>query len=72
MKTIAIPSLPDFIAESNRIEGISGAPKMEPSYAFLSLDEPGVEDLCEFVRGEAGAELRTKASMNVSFANSDG
>ena len=69
MKTIAIPSLPDFIAESNRIEGISGAPKMEPSYAFLSLDEPGVEDLCEFVRGEAGAELRTEANMNVMVGN---
>ena len=69
MKTIAIPSLPDFIAESNRIEGISGAPKMEPSYAFLSLDEPSVEDLCTFGRGEAGAELRTQANMNVIVGN---
>ena len=58
-----------FIAESNRIEGISGAPKMEPSYAFLSLDEPCLDDLCEFVRGEAGAELRTKANMNVIVGN---
>ncbi|MCZ6653242.1 MAG: hypothetical protein O7D91_09475 [Planctomycetota bacterium] len=69
MKTIAIPRLPEFIAESNRIEGITGPPKMEPSYAFLSLDEPSLEDLCEFVRGEAGAELRTEANMNVVVGN---
>ncbi|MCH8854373.1 MAG: Fic family protein [Planctomycetes bacterium] len=69
MKAETISGLAEFIVESNRIEGISGAPKMEPSYAFLTLDEPSLEDLCEFVRGEAGAELRTEANMNVIVGN---
>lgn len=55
MKAEPLPRLTEFTVESNRIEGIGGPPKMEPSYAFLSLAEPGLEDLCEFVRGEVGA-----------------
>ena len=69
MKAETISGLAEFIAEWKRFEGISGAPKMEPSYAFLTLDEPSLEDLCEFVRGEAGAELRTEANMNVIVGN---
>ena len=69
MTTKAIPLLAEFVAESNRIEGIRGPANIEPSYAFLSLDEPSLEDLCEFVRGEAGAELRTEANMNVVVGN---
>lgn len=69
MTAETIPGLTEFIAESNRIEGISGAPNTEPSYAFLSLDEPSLEDLCTFVRGEAGAELRIEANINVIVGN---
>ncbi len=58
-----------FVVESNRIEGIYGTPKLEPSQAFLSLSEPELEDLCGFVRDEAGAELRTEANMNVVVGN---
>ena len=69
MKAENIPGLSEFIIESNRIEGITGLPKMEPSAAFISLDEPTVEDLCEFVRSEAGAELRTRVGMSVIVGN---
>lgn len=58
-----------FVAESNRIEGITGPSKLEPSQAFLSLSEPGLEDLCGFVLDEADAELRTEANMNVRVGN---
>ncbi len=40
MRAETIPGLAEFVAESNRIEGITGPPKIEPSSAFISLDEP--------------------------------
>ena len=69
MKAETISGLTEFVTESNRIEGIGGAPNVEPSQAFLSLPEPGLDDLCRFVRDEAGAELRTEANMNVMIGN---
>ena len=69
MKAEALSRLPEFVAESNRIEGIDGPPNLEPSHAFLSLSEPTLEALCEFVDDEAGADLRTEANMNVVVGN---
>ena len=69
MTAETMPGLTEFIIESNRIEGITGTPTIEPSATFLTLDEPSLDDLCEFVRGEAGAELRTEANMNVIVCN---
>lgn len=69
MKAEIMPGLAEFVAESNRIEGIGGAPNVEPSRAFLSLSEPSLDDLCGFVRDEAGAELRIEPNMNVMIGN---
>ena len=69
MKAETLSRLAEFVAESNRIEGIGGTPDLEPSRVFLSLSEPTVEDLCEFVDDEAGADLRTEANMNVVVGN---
>ena len=59
-------SLRDFVAESNRIEGIDTVGEYDvPTHeAFLS-SLPSIESLEKFVQGVAGAPLRNKPGMDV-------
>lgn len=57
--------LVDFVVESNRIEGITGKSFVVHSAWFLARDEPTVDDICTFVKNEAGAKLRNQPDMNV-------
>lgn len=57
-----------FIAESNRIEGITRAPtqiEIEAHEDFLRLPEIRVSDLENFVKDICGAALRDKEGMDV-------
>jgi hypothetical protein len=62
------PQLRDFIAESNRIEGIRREPtkaEVAAHIAFLNLDRVTVDDLGHFVAVVAGATLRERVGMDV-------
>lgn len=60
-------ALQDFVAESNRIEGIGIvlAREIEAHEAFLELPEVRVPEVECFVRDVAGVPLRDKPGMNV-------
>lgn len=61
--------LVEFVAESNRIEGIMGRPNTDASVSFLNQDKTSLDDLQAFVRDEAGAKLRTEPWMNVKIGD---
>lgn len=64
--------LHDFVAESNRIEGITRPPTDEEiaaHAAFVSLQRIRVADLVGFVETVAGAQPRFREGMNVRVGN---
>ncbi len=64
--------LMNFIEESNRIEGITGAPTPAEIGAyeeFLELDELAIIDVEKFVKTIAAAPIRNKLGMNVRIGN---
>lgn len=57
-----------FVAESNRIEGITRAPtadEIEASLTFVTLPSVSVDHLRDYVQVCAGAPLRTRHDMDV-------
>lgn len=65
-------TLQDFVAESNRIEGIVRSPKPAEIAAhriLLALPELRVIDIVEFVHTICQAPLRDKPHLNVSVGN---
>lgn len=70
--TAAHAGLVDFIAESNRIEGIDRCPTDQEIIAhekIMSYTELKPEFIEEFVEEVAGAKLRSQAGMNVQVGN---
>lgn len=65
-------TLADFVAESNRIEGLLRTlpSEIDAHERFLSIDKPTVADLEEFVRVVApGKPIRNRIGMNVRVGN---
>jgi hypothetical protein len=70
MSPRALPEdeLRDFVAESNRIEGIHGLPSVDDvraHVALLSEPELTIEVVATFVRAVGGAPLRNRLGMDV-------
>lgn len=65
--------LPDFVRESNRIEGITRAPTESEIAAHETLIELPrslvVQDLCVFVSQVAGAPIRDQVGMDVTVGS---
>lgn len=63
----------DFVAESNRIEGILRAPsvaEIEEHDRFVSLEKVTIQDLVRFVSVyQPGARLRDEIGLNVRVGN---
>lgn len=71
---VPLPSLADkFVAESNRIEGITRPPteeELEEFDRFMELPEVTVEELERFVKVyQPNARLRDKVGLNVRVGN---
>ena len=63
-----MPSLRDFVTESNRIEGIHRPPtdaEINVHEWFFGLEAISIRDLERFVETVAGAGLRNREGMNV-------
>lgn len=65
--------LTNFVRESNKIEGILRDPQpqeLEAHDAFLSLQEPSVDNMRDFVAiVQPGAIIRHKSTLNVRVGN---
>lgn len=62
------PLVPEFVRESNAIEGIVREPSEHEVFAHLQLfdvEELEVRDVAQFVRIICGAELRDRVGMDV-------
>lgn len=66
-------NLRDFVAESNRIEGINRPPtdaEIDATIVFLQLERLTVEDVCSLIAAFAyGHRLRDKSGLNVRVGN---